>query len=278
MTIRIAHLSDIHFGGENVAAVAGAAEMLNTGRFDLIAVTGDLTQFAEVHELEAAAQWLATLPEPKLVTPGNHDAPYLAWVQRIFRPFARYERLIGPAHVQQHSGPGLAVFGVNTARGAQPRLNWSKGQISTSQVEAATEWLCAAPRGVARVLVCHHPLTEMIGGPMTARVWGGERAAAAFSRAGVDLVLSGHIHAPFAWPYPFDDQKTYAVGAGTLSIRERGVPPGFNIIEIEEATIRVAAQAWTGSHYEPARTWSLDRRERNAQPAALATGPGGGGG
>jgi predicted phosphodiesterase len=111
-----------------------------------------------------------------------------------------------------------------------------------------------------RVVACHHPLTEMIGGPMTARVWGGEEAARDFAEAGVDLVLSGHIHAPFAWPYPFGDRRTYAVGAGTLSMRERGTPAGFNVIEVDEATMRIAALAWTGSHYEPYRTWSLDRR------------------
>jgi 3',5'-cyclic AMP phosphodiesterase CpdA len=100
----------------------------------------------------------------------------------------------------------------------------------------------------------------MIGGPMTGRVWGGEAAARDFAEAKVDLVLSGHIHAPFAWPYPFGDGKTYAVGASTLSLRERGVPAGFNIVDIERAAIRVAALAWTGSHFEPHRTWSLDRR------------------
>jgi hypothetical protein len=100
----------------------------------------------------------------------------------------------------------------------------------------------------------------MIGGPMTARVWNGAKAAHAFAAAGVDLVLSGHIHAPFAWPYPYADGRTYAVGASTLSVRERGVPAGFNVVEIERAAIRIAALSWTGSHYEPYRTWSLDRR------------------
>jgi predicted phosphodiesterase len=95
---------------------------------------------------------------------------------------------------------------------------------------------------------------------MTARVWGGAAAARAFAEAGVDLVLSGHIHAPFAWPYPHADRRTYAVGAGTLSVRERGTPPGFNVVDIERAAIRIAALTWTGSHFEPYRTWSLDRR------------------
>jgi 3',5'-cyclic AMP phosphodiesterase CpdA len=111
-----------------------------------------------------------------------------------------------------------------------------------------------------RIVVVHHPLIEMIGGPMTARVWGGPSAASAFAAAKVDLVLSGHIHAPFTWAYPDGDGLTWAVGAGTLSVRERGVPPGFNVVEVEDGCFRVTALAWTGSHFEPYRTWALNRR------------------
>lgn len=260
MALRLAHLSDIHFGGENPAATAGALEIVNDGAFDLVVVSGDLTRFAEKAEFAQAADWLARLRPPVLVTPGNHDAPYLAWAERVFAPFRRFERAVGPAAAQAWRGAGLAVRGVNTARGAQPRLNWSKGQISPGQVRAAADWFRDAPGDCLRVLVCHHPLIEMIGGPMTARVWNGEAAARTFAEAGVDLVLSGHIHAPFAWPYPYGDGRTYAVGAGTLSTRERGVPPGFNVVETEGAAIRIAALAWSGSAYEPYRTWSLDRR------------------
>jgi 3',5'-cyclic AMP phosphodiesterase CpdA len=263
MTVRLAHLSDIHFGGENKAAVAAATEMLNAGAFDLVVVTGDLTRYAEVPEFEAAAAWLDQIRAPKLVTPGNHDAPYLAWAERIFAPFRRYEKIIGPAPIQEHLGGGFAVRGLNTARGAQPRLNWSKGQISKRQVAAAVDWFEGSHADCVRIVACHHPLTEMIGGPMTARVWGGEVAARDFAEARVDLVLSGHIHAPFTWPYAFGDGQTYAVGAGTLSTRERGgVPASFNVVEIEGAAIRIAALGWKGSHFEPYRTWSLDRRSR----------------
>jgi hypothetical protein len=111
-----------------------------------------------------------------------------------------------------------------------------------------------------RIVVCHHPLMEMEGAPMTGRVWGGPAAAQAFARAGVDLVLTGHVHAPFVLAYPFGDRRTYAAGAGTLSIRERGVPAAFNEIHMEKATIRIVALSWTGSHFEPSHTWSVDRR------------------
>jgi 3',5'-cyclic AMP phosphodiesterase CpdA len=255
---RLAHLSDIHFGGENTAAGAAARDRIRAGGFALTIVSGDLTRYAEEAEFRDAVAWLEGLPEPRLVTPGNHDAPYLAPLERIFAPFRRYERHIGPAAAQSWRRDGLAVRGVNTARGAQPRLNWSKGQIAPRQAQEAAAWF--EPGDDVRIVVTHHPLIEMMGGPMTARVWGGERAAAAFAEARVDLVLSGHIHAPFTWPYPHRDGRTYAVGSGTLSVRERGVPPSYNEIEVEDGCIRVTALAWTGSHYEPYRTWSLDRR------------------
>lgn len=260
MTLRLAHLSDIHFGGENTSAVSAATNLLNEGRFDLVMVTGDLTRYGERAEFAAAAAWLADIQAPKLVTPGNHDAPYLAWAERLFTPFRRYETAIGPAAAQAFAAPGLSVRGLNTARGPQPRLNWSKGQIARSQVRAAIEGFASDPADSLRIVALHHPLTEMIGGPMTARVWGGPAAASAFAEAGVDLVLSGHIHAPFAWTYPCGDRRTHAVGAGTLSLRERGVSAGFNVLDIERAAIRIAALQWTGSHFEPYRTWSLDRR------------------
>lgn len=259
--IRIAHLSDIHFGGENAAAVAGAAKVVAKGAFDLTIVSGDLTQFGEVAEFRAAAAWLSALPGPRLVCPGNHDSPYLAWWERFTSPFGRFERLIGPARRQDFHAPGLAVHGLNSARGVQPRANWSKGQVSAEQTRDALAALGRAPSGTLKIVVCHHPLSEMIGGPMTGRTWGGEAAARAFAEGGVDLVLSGHIHAPFVWPYPFASGRCHAVGAGTLSKRERGAPAGFNLIEADAREVRVAAQAWTGSHFEPSRTWSLDRTQ-----------------
>jgi 3',5'-cyclic AMP phosphodiesterase CpdA len=266
VSVHLAHLSDIHFGGENAEAVAAALAYLNDGRFDLVVVSGDLTRFGEIEEFRSAAAFLKKIVAPKLVTPGNHDAPYLAWGERIFTPFRRYEQLIGPAPAQTHLGGGFAVRGLNTARGVQPRANWSKGQISKRQVAAAVSWFEDSHPECVRIVACHHPLTEMLGGPMTGRVWGGPAAARDFTGAGVDLVLSGHIHAPFTWAYPFGDGRTYAVGAGTLSVRERGgAPASFNVVDIEGAAIRIAALGWTGSHYEPYRTWSVDRRLREAK-------------
>ncbi|HEX6860367.1 MAG TPA: metallophosphoesterase [Caulobacteraceae bacterium] len=259
--MRIAHLSDIHFGGENKQAVAAAAEWLHKEQPRLIAITGDVTRAGTPAEFDAAKAWCDSLPSKPLITPGNHDVPYYE-PQRVFDPWGRYERAFGPARDHNYELPGLDLAAVNTARGAQPRANWSKGQISPGQIRRTAAAIAASDPHCLRVIACHHPLMEMVGGPMTGKVWNGRAAAEAFSKAHADLVLTGHVHAPFTLAYPFGDQKTYAVGASTLSLRERGVPIGFNCIEVDEKTIAVTAMAWTGSHFEPWRSWRVDRRER----------------
>ena len=260
MTLRLAHLSDIHFGGENRAAVSGVATWFAQHRPDLAVITGDVTREGAEPEFKAARTWINSLAAESVVVPGNHDTPYFSLTRRLFAPWKRYERHFGQVQRTSFQRAGLAIATVNTARGVQLRANWSKGAISPGQVAAAARALAEAPPGVLKIVACHHPLIEMIGGPMSGLVHGGHDAAVALSDAGVDLVLTGHVHAPFALPYPGGDGRTWAVGASTLSTRERGAPIGFNCIEIEDDIVRVTALAWTGSHFEPWRTWSIDRR------------------
>ncbi len=129
MTLRLLHLSDIHFGCENKAALAAAVDYAGQERCDAIVVTGDVTQSGATSEFQSARAWLETLPSPCVCTPGNHDTPYWGLIDRLFWPFRRYAAHIGPAAAESHAAPGLHVTSANTSRGVQRRLNWSKGQI-----------------------------------------------------------------------------------------------------------------------------------------------------
>lgn len=264
MSVRLAHLSDIHFGGEHVEAVAAAKAWIAEHRPNLTVITGDVTREGLQTEFEAARDWIAGLEGETLVVPGNHDTPYFNLFKRLFAPWERYQRYFGAVDERAFLRPGLAIARINTARGVQLRTNWSKGAIASWQVTDAVGALAAAPADALRIIACHHPLIEMIGAPMSGAVRGGRDAAVAFARARVDLVMTGHVHAPFALPYPGGDGRTWAVGASTLSIRERGVPIGFNCIEIQDECVTCTALAWTGSHFEPWRTWNMDRRTASA--------------
>jgi len=257
---RILHLSDIHFGTENVAAVSAVRELVLGETFDLIAITGDITSYGSKPEFTAAAAWINALPGQRLLTPGNHDTPWAGLISRTFSPFGRFERCFGSSRFGAFDGEGLAVRAFNTARGLQLRTNWSKGAAAMRDVRRV---IASFPDGPElRVVLCHHPLTEVTGGPMTGEVHGGDEAADAFAQAGADLILTGHVHTPFVHALPLGDGATWSVGCGTLSVRERGAPAGFNILEWDEGSVRITAQGWTGSHFEPQRTWAVDRRQR----------------
>lgn len=257
---RIIQLSDIHFGGEHLPALSAVADFIKAEPFDLLLVTGDITAFATRDEFKAASVWFHSLPGPKLFTPGNHDTPWAGVADRLFYPFARYAACFGDPGHGAFAQSDLMVQAVNTARGWQLRLDWSKGEIRRRQAKDVVDRMAQAAPGALKVLACHHPLIEVTGGPITARVRGGAQAAEIFSQAEVDLVLTGHLHTPFAVPYPYGDRRTYAVGCGTLSLRERGFPPSFNVIEWAPGCINVVAMGWKGSAFEPERTWALDRR------------------
>lgn len=260
---RILHLSDIHFGCENRPALKAVAEIAAREAFDLTVITGDITQFGRRREFAAAAAWIGALPGLRLITPGNHDVPY-ATPGRALWPFRRYEETIGPSWGDGLTGPGFRARAFNTARGVQARWNWSKGVAPAEEVAEAADYLAGEHPHCFKIAACHHPLIEVTGGPMTGEVKRGHAATRQLAEAGADLLLSGHVHTAFAHPLPYGEGFV-AVGASTLSLRERGQPAGFNIIEWDAGCIRVRAEGWTGSHFETIRTWAFDRKSPSAQ-------------
>jgi 3',5'-cyclic AMP phosphodiesterase CpdA len=254
VTTRIAHLSDIHFGGELAEATEAALGAVDAFDPTFVAVTGDLTLNGLPREFRAARSWLDRFRQPLVVTPGNHDTPYWNLILRALVPFDRYRRYIGPAEQTGFDAPGLSVRTLNSARGAQPRPDWSKGAIALGKLQHI-EWTEGA-----RVFACHHPLVDIQGAPVTGGVRRGGRASVLLAEAGVELVLTGHVHVPFALPLSLATPGCYAIGAGTLSVRTRGAPPSFSAITITDADFEVTVQAWNGARFEAAETWRLPRQ------------------
>jgi 3',5'-cyclic AMP phosphodiesterase CpdA len=269
VTIRIAHLSDVHFGGEEPAATEAAIQAVEAFGPTLTAVTGDITLNGLPREFIAARAWLDRLPRPLLVTPGNHDTPYWNLLLRALVPFDRYRRYVGEPSAAAFDAPGLAARCINSARGAQPRLDWSKGAISLQGLQAI-DW---GEAGALKVLGCHHPLIDIKGAPVTGGVHRGAQAAAMLEAADVDLILTGHVHVPFALPLPGVTSPCYALGAGTLSVRTRGTPQSFSTIVASATSFEVTAMGWTGRGFEPFETWSLPRRTAVPPPIAGAATP-----
>lgn len=231
MTTRLFHISDVHFGVEDRAALNAVAKAVREERPDAVVCTGDLTQRAKRSEYAAAAEWLGGLEVPVWLDPGNHDMPYFNLFERFTDPFARYRKLKGEVAVGALETEDLVLIPLNTNVRAQTRWPWSDGVVTDKALGHTLDQLSrykGDPR--CKIVTAHHPLHgPMVGGPSA--TIGGNSAFAALVDHGVDAVMSGHIHTPFNEQRPGGVGSAQVIGAGTLSTRLRhGAPPSYNVL------------------------------------------------
>lgn len=229
---RLFHISDLHFGREDEAAIGWFARIVRAEMPDAVICTGDLTMRARSGEFAAAAAWLRALGVPVTVEPGNHDLPYYNPVARALHPYRRF-RAVEAAIGRPIAVPGLMVVPLKTTARLQLR-RLSGGRVSRSGLPLALERLRAKPPGTVALVACHHPLA----GPGKAgrATTGGAEALARLAEAGADAVLSGHVHDAFDVAH---GSGIRLIGAGTLSERIRATPPSFNELRIDGADVRV---------------------------------------
>lgn len=243
----LAHLSDLHFGAEDRVLAERLAEDVARAEPTVIAISGDLTQRARPREFAAAKAWIDRLPGAKVVVPGNHDVPLWNVLRRAMRPLERYRRILRTATDPVWADDGLLVVGVNTARSA----TISAGRISDEQVARVRTVLATHGVGRLRVLVAHHPFAAT---ERHSVVGGGHSAIAAFAAAGLDLVLGGHHHVPFAgelgeWHVGLASTVLVSHAATALSPRLRGHANGWTHIVVRGNRVSFDVRAWNGTRF-----------------------------
>jgi 3',5'-cyclic AMP phosphodiesterase CpdA len=256
----VLHVSDLHFGRPAVPAQIDAIEALVQSRgFDVVAISGDLSQRARAGEFQRAAVFLRDTGRVSrtIVVPGNHDVMWwkaplgIGDTDALYHSYRTYiDHELEPVL----RVPGATFVGLNTSQGVLPQtLTWNVrdisiiGHLRRSQMEKAREAFAASPAGDARVIVMHHnpvkgELSQRHGLKDTPRVLG------AFAEMGVDLVLCGHDHQEAVHYVEHTRKGTVISTAGTVSNRSRGGrPSSANVIEIGKDTIEVTTLIWSGS-------------------------------
>lgn len=233
---RLFHVSDVHFGRVDQAAIDWFAGLVHAERPDAVVMTGDLTMRARAAEYAAGQAWLASLGVPLTVEPGNHDLPLFNPVARLFTPYRRYHR-IERAVEKELDLPGVWIVPLRTTTRFQLR-NWSKGVVRARHLDTALARLRACPPDRLAIVAAHHPLIDT-GTQSDGRTRGGEQALRELVSAGAHAVLSGHVHDPFDQPWSAGGKTIRMIGAGTLSQRTRASRPSFNELVVEDGTLRL---------------------------------------
>ncbi len=221
----IAHISDMHAGSQYFVPnlMDRAVIELNELKPNVVVITGDLTNEGFKQEYLLAKSYLDKIQcESMLVIPGNHDARNVGYVH--------FEDLFGSRQAVCHRD-GISIIGVDSS---EPDLDY--GTIGRHRYEWIKEQF-VAPASF-RVFLLHHHLLPIPGtGRERNMVYDAGDTLEVLQDCGVNLVLSGHKHVPYAWRL----ENIFAVNAGTVcTLRLRGkVRPCYNVIEIgdDEVTI-----------------------------------------
>jgi 3',5'-cyclic AMP phosphodiesterase CpdA len=233
---RLFHVSDLHFGREDRAALGWFAGLVHDEKPDAIICTGDLTMRARKAEFAAAGDWLKRLGVPVTVEPGNHDLPYFNPLARLLDPYRRY-RAVEALVERPIALPGLLIVPLKTTARLQLR-NLSRGRVSRSGLKAALEMLAEKPASVVAIIACHHPLIHA-GFRGHGETRHGAEALALLAEAGADAVVSGHVHDPFDVAHHEAGRVIRLIGAGTLSERLRATRPSFNELRVMGGRLEV---------------------------------------
>lgn len=261
---RLFHVSDLHFGRPAVPAQIEAIEaLIQSAKFDVVAISGDVSQRARSGEFQRAHKFIREAEEVSrtIVVPGNHDvqwwkAPLGLGSSRA--PLASYRKFVSEDVEPVLRVPGVTLVGLNTSQGVTRRtLTWNMrdisiiGDLRRDQIENAEKTFSQSPPSDARVIVMHHnpvkgELSKRHGLKNTKKILG------AFAEMGVELVLCGHDHQEAIHYVEHTKRGTVISTAGTVSNRSRGGrPSSVNVITFAPSELRVQTFVWA----DPSKTF-----------------------
>jgi 3',5'-cyclic AMP phosphodiesterase CpdA len=264
----IAHLSDLHFGRVDEALLEPLVASVSSVAPDVVVVSGDLTQRARSAQFRDAKAFLARLPAPQVVVPGNHDVPMFNVFDRFVRPLAKYRRHIETSLTPSYIDGELAVLGINTARS----LVVKNGRVNTEQIAQLRRSLSALHDEVVKVVVTHHPFDTAEADPDDL-VGRATLAMQMFAQCRVDLLLAGHMHLSHSDDtsrrYAMPGYEALVVSAGTAtSTRGRGEVNSYNVLRLEKHRVEVQRMDWVpeAARFEPAAPRVFERSGHDWRP------------
>lgn len=239
------HIADTHFGTERRSVVEALVALAAQQRPDLVVLAGDVTQRARPGQFRAAKAFVDRLGAPVLAVPGNHDIALFDPWARLTRPYARWAGAFGADLEPVHASAELLVVGVNTTRAWRHK----NGEVSAAQIDRVAGLLATASPQQLRVVVVHQPAAVIRSRDRANLLRGHQAALQAWSVAGADLVLGGHIHLPYTLAPQGLARRLWVLQAGTaVSSRTRAeVPNSVNIVRWNEPSGAHDAPAPQGS-------------------------------
>lgn len=189
---RLVHLSDLHFGTVQPSRVQQLLDAIAALAPGVVVLTGDFTQRARRTQFRAAADFLAALPKPLVIAPGNHDIPLYNLPARLLAGLGGYRQHLLPHDAGADGHDAACIVALDSTR----RFTVQRGHVGPPELARARAQFDAAGAGTLKIAALHHPPLVPAGTASRKRLDNGDAALQAFAAMGVDVILSGHTHVP----------------------------------------------------------------------------------
>lgn len=195
---------------------------------DVIANTGDLTNFGLPPEFVESAKWLEALPAPVCIVPGNHDTmTHQRWDDglRYWSPWMTD----APEHFPYCRQFGnLALIGVNSGIPSPPFMAYGRvGRAQRQRLRA----ILHQTRQLCRVVMIHHPPRAGLV-PWRKSLLDHRNVAAVLKEGGAAIVLHGHSHDSTVTTVPGTDIPLIGIASASLRSRRPWRDAAWNRIRV----------------------------------------------
>ncbi|WBU59814.1 metallophosphoesterase family protein [Paracoccus albus] len=249
--MRIALLSDLHIGMHRSRLVQPMLDAIADAQPEHIVIAGDLVQRARRELFEEAEAILDQTGLPWLCVPGNHDIPLMNVAGRLLWPFHDYQKAVPGPREPLLELPGLKIIGVNSTF----PYRWRNGRLTGRQIDRVKHLARSGPV----MVVQHHPIS-LLPGETKELMLNADAALSGYDEAGVNLVLTGHLHNFNAVTSPSGMTQIHAASA--LCDRSEDPPNEIAMLDIEpdgfQLTRMIAAK--DGADFVAQPPISLPRR------------------
>jgi putative phosphoesterase len=225
--MRIAHISDSHItprGEFRKERFSQIVSEINTGNFDLVVHTGDVTDMGLREAYEHSKRVLKAVKKPMVIIPGNHDSRNVGY--ELFQEyFGNLNGVIeGEDYVVIYVDSSIPDR--NEGRVGSSKFNWLRSRLMEH-----------SSKKIKVVAVHHHLVSVPKAGTERNVLFNAGDLIDLFQKYDVDLVLSGHRH----YPHVVNVDGMVISNAGCMSCRKvrAGDVCSYNQIDIDPEKITV---------------------------------------
>ncbi len=235
--MRLALLSDLHFGRAEPDLVQPLLAALAKARPDHIVIAGDFVQRTWPSQFRMARDFVERLPVPWMGVPGNHDIPLFNLAARLLCPRLCFRRWIAQETEPLLEAERAIITGLDTTH----RWSWQRGKISPKQIDRIAGVIRENAGQRVVIIAAHHPFHQR---PEVEKklMLGSSNALESWAEAGPHVILTGHLHSWLVEPFVSRKNKsaTLQIHCGTgLSTRRRGEPNEFALLDVADGGIGI---------------------------------------